>query len=79
MRSRVYTYDPTRVSAWPCAYIGKGYADIRVASYLYRHESRCFLEQYIHLHIADPFYRTAGHLIASDGEFQGEDNSQRDA
>ena len=57
----------------------RGYADICVVSYLYRHESRCFLEQYIHLHIADPLYGTAGHLIASDGEFQGEDNSQRDA
>lgn len=56
-----------------------GHADTRVPAYQYRHESRCFLEQYIHLHIADPFYGTAGHLIASDGEFQGEDYSQRDA
>ena len=35
----------------------RGYADICVVSYLYRHESRCFLEQYIHLHIATSILR----------------------
>lgn len=49
----------------------RGYADIRVVSYLYRHESRCFLEQYIHLHIADPFYGTPATLLQVTANFKG--------